>query len=127
MDDQNQQLTQDNNQAPPSEETPQTPQEETTPTPQPEAPAEPATGDQGEVQVMTIGKYEVKIINNLCIGAASCIAVSPGVYKLDENNIAIFLDGATDTEENLLASAQSCPTKAIEIKDTETGQQVWPQ
>jgi ferredoxin len=87
---------------------------------------QPAGGDQE----MQIGKYTVKIVRDLCIGAASCIAVSPEVYELDENNVAVFKDGVnsqTDTEENILASAQSCPTKAIEIYDTETGAKVWPQ
>ena len=45
--------------------------------------------------------------------------------KLVENK-AVILEGADDTPENLLMAAQSCPTKAIIITDTETGEQVWP-
>ena len=30
-----------------------------------------------------IGKYKVKVIKSLCIGAASCIAVSPNIFKAD--------------------------------------------
>ncbi len=80
------------------------------------------TGDK-EIQ---IGKYKVKVIRNLCIGAASCVAVSPNIFKLDSENKAIINEGAQDVPENILMAAQSCPTKAIVIIDTETNTQVWP-
>lgn len=76
---------------------------------------------------MIIGKYKVKIVKDLCIGAGSCVAVSPAVFELDANKKAIFLEGATDDEENVLTAAQSCPTKAIIVTDAETGTQVWPE
>lgn len=81
-----------------------------------------STGDK-EIQ---IGKYKVKVIRNLCIGAASCIAVSPNIFKLDGENKAVILEGNQDTPENILMAAQSCPTKAIIVIDTETNTQVWP-
>lgn len=74
-----------------------------------------------------IGKYKVKVVRSLCISAASCIAVSPNVFEFDSENKAIIKEGASDSEQNILMAAQSCPTKAIIITDTETGQQVWPQ
>lgn len=80
------------------------------------------TGDK-EVQ---IGKYKVKVIRDLCIGAASCIAVSPNIFKLDGENKAVILEQGQDVPENILMAAQSCPTKAIIIIDTETNKQVWP-
>ena len=80
-----------------------------------------------EDKIVQIGKYKVQVIRDLCIGAASCIAVSPTVFQLDGENKAIIQDGSTDTEENILMAAQSCPTKAIVITDTETGKQVWPE
>jgi ferredoxin len=76
---------------------------------------------------VVIGKYKVKVVRNLCISAASCIAVSPNVFEFDSENKAIIKEGASDSEQNILMAAQSCPTKAIIITDTETGQQVWPQ
>jgi ferredoxin len=82
----------------------------------------PANGDK---EVM-VGKYKVKVIRDLCIGAASCVAVSPNVFQLDQENKAVIPDGANDIPENILMAAQSCPTKAIVIIDTETGKQVWP-
>lgn len=80
------------------------------------------TGDQ-EVQ---IGKYKIKVIKSLCIGAATCVAISPNIFKLDEENKAVILEGQ-DVPENILMAAQSCPTKAVIIVDTETNTQVWPE
>lgn len=85
--------------------------------------AQPAMTEDKEI---IVGKYRMKILRHLCIGAASCVAISPDVYELDSGNIAIFKADAHDTEDNLLAAAQSCPTKAIEIFDNETGAKVWP-
>ncbi len=74
-----------------------------------------------------VGKYKIKVIRSLCIGAATCVAISPNVFELDDKNIAVQKIGGVDVPENILMAAQGCPTKAIVITDTETGQQVWPQ
>ncbi len=70
-----------------------------------------------------IGK--IFIDRDLCIGAASCIAVVPDVFELDNENKAVVKnkDGADD--ETLLLAAQSCPTKAIILYDEE-GNQIYP-
>jgi ferredoxin len=73
-----------------------------------------------------IGKYKIKVIRDLCIGAASCVAISPNIFKLDGENKAIIEEAGQDVPENILMAAQSCPTKAIVIIDTETNTQVWP-
>ena len=73
-----------------------------------------------------IGKYKVKVVRTLCIGAATCVAVSPATFELDAERKAVVKEGSTDAEANILMAAQSCPTKAITIIDTETGKQVWP-
>jgi ferredoxin len=74
------------------------------------------------------GKYQVKIIPDKCIGAASCVAVAPKAFKLNDQQIVTVLPSINEeTDENLLLAAQSCPTMAIEIVDTETGQKVWPK
>lgn len=78
------------------------------------------------VQSKQIGKYRVEVINDKCIGAASCAAIAPGVFELDEENIARIISQDGDDDETKLLAAQSCPTSAIIVTDTETGQQVWP-
>jgi len=85
---------------------------------------------------------KLKIDRNLCIGAASCVAIYPDVFLLDAENKAVVpkkSGGQTSDEiavteinvtaiddNNLLLAAQSCPTKAIFLYD-ETGKQVYPE
>lgn len=82
--------------------------------------------DQDGTQTKQIGKYQVKIIREKCISAASCVAIAPAVFQLDEQQIATVVsqDGADD--DTKLLAAQSCPTMAIVVTNTETGEQVWP-
>lgn len=79
-----------------------------------------------EDKIVQIGKYKVQVVRHLCIGAASCVAVSPDTFQMDNENKAIILEASKDLPDNILMAAQSCPTKAIIITDTETGKQVWP-
>jgi ferredoxin len=74
------------------------------------------------------GKYKVVVIKDKCIGAASCIAVSPKTFKFDSEQIAEVIPTVIEeTDENLLLAAQSCPTLAIEVYDTTTNEKVWPK
>lgn len=84
----------------------------------------------------------LKIDRDLCIGAASCIAVYPDVYEMDDENKAVLklqdggrtsdqtdvslLDVSSVDDDTLLLSAQSCPTAAIFLYD-EDGTQVYPE
>lgn len=70
-----------------------------------------------------IGK--IFIDRDLCIGAASCIAVAPDVFELDSENKAVIKDKHAADNETLLLAAQSCPTKAIVVYDEE-GNQIYP-
>jgi len=74
-----------------------------------------------------IGKYKIKVLRDVCISAASCVAVSPNMFQLDDEKKAVVQENGKDEEANILLAAQSCPTRAIVIVDTETGKQIWPQ
>ncbi len=78
------------------------------------------------VQTKTIGKYQVQVINDKCIGAASCVAIAPAVFEMNEENIARVISQDGEDDETKLLAAQSCPTSAIVVIDTETNKQVWP-
>lgn len=82
--------------------------------------------DGAIVQVKQIGKYRVEVIRDKCISAASCVAIAPKVFQLDEEGIAIVISQDGNDDETKLLAAQSCPTAAIVVTDTETNQQVWP-
>jgi len=70
-----------------------------------------------------IGKIVVD--RDLCIGAASCIAVASDTFELDGENKAVTIDPNAADDETLKMSAQSCPTKAILLFDKD-GKQVYP-
>ena len=85
-------------------------------------------------------KY-LMVDRDLCIGAASCVAVYPEVFQLDDENKAVILQKAgiqtsdkTDIDvlevsalddDLLLLAAQSCPTAAIFLYDAD-GNQIFP-
>jgi ferredoxin len=70
-----------------------------------------------------IGK--IYIDRDLCIGAASCIAIAPGVFELDAENKATVKDPKGADDDTIMLAAQSCPTKAIYLYDEE-GNQIYP-
>ena len=71
--------------------------------------------------------YKIWVERGLCIGAATCIAVSPKVYVLDKEAKAIILDSADeDTIENIIESAKACPVAAIIIEDAQ-GNRIFPK
>ncbi|OGY17821.1 MAG: hypothetical protein A2900_00315 [Candidatus Chisholmbacteria bacterium RIFCSPLOWO2_01_FULL_50_28] len=78
-------------------------------------------------QIQKKGRYTVTVIRDKCIGAASCVAISPMTFKLDSETKAIVLAQKLDSDDNMLLAAQSCPTAAIVVTDDETGEQIWPK
>ena len=44
-------------------------------------------------------KYKIKIDRNLCIGAASCVALAMKTFALDSENKAIILENAETGEQ----------------------------
>lgn len=73
-----------------------------------------------------IRTFTVRIDRNLCIGAATCIAMAPKAWALDNEAKAIILDTA-DEESDVahLDAAKSCPVMAIIITDG-NGKQIFP-
>ena len=76
-----------------------------------------------EKKPVRVGK--IVIDRNLCIGAASCVAIAPGVFELDSENKAVVYSDIGADDETILLAAQSCPTRAIIVFDTE-GNQIYP-
>ncbi|HLD60992.1 MAG TPA: ferredoxin [Patescibacteria group bacterium] len=61
-----------------------------------------------------------------CIGANSCVAVAPGVFQLDAENLAYVVDPDSTDEDTILMSAQSCPVLAVLLYD-ENGGKIFPE
>jgi ferredoxin len=89
-------------------------------------PPTPPTVATPTTQTKQIGRYHVEVSRDKCIGAASCVAIAPQVFELDETQIATVISQDGNDDDTKLLAAQSCPTMAIVITDTQTGQQVWP-
>ena len=67
------------------------------------------------------------IDRSICIGAATCVALAPKAWALDNEAKAIILDTADqELPEALVNAAKGCPVAAITIIDNETGKQVSP-
>ena len=86
-------------------------------------------------------KIRVKVDEDLCIGAASCVTIAPETFQLNAENKAFVYDHSQEPEgsryerwievtedekENIILAAQSCPTLAIFIFD-EAGVQLFPE
>lgn len=74
---------------------------------------------------ISVSKYRTEVKRDLCIGAASCVAVAPETFALDDENIAIIKNPAGNPDETILMAAQACPTKAIYL--FEKDKQIWPE
>lgn len=76
--------------------------------------------------IRKIRNLTMRIDRDLCIGAATCIALAPKAWALDDEAKAIILDTAKEeTDQALLDAAKGCPVMAIFITD-ENGKQVYP-
>lgn len=70
-------------------------------------------------------KVRIKVINNLCIAAGTCVILAPETFDLDENSKAYVKEGTWDEAEDIIRAAASCPTTAIIIEDLH-GNQLYP-
>lgn len=77
-----------------------------------------------DAKPLKISKVEVD--RDLCIGAAPCVTVAPGVFQLDDENKAYVVDQNGADAETILLAAQSCPVQAIKVFDEE-GNQIYPE
>ena len=68
---------------------------------------------------------KVKVDRELCIGVGNCVAIAPGVFKLDQQNKAVAAEAPSVDEQTLWDAAESCPEKAIILEDDQ-GRQLYP-
>ncbi len=74
-----------------------------------------------------IRKLKTWVDRNLCIGAATCVAIAPKTFVLDSQAKAVYLNTAQeDTDATIIDAAKGCPVAAIIIED-EKGNRVFPK
>jgi ferredoxin len=94
-------------------------------------------------KTLNIMPYKVKVDRDLCIGAASCTAVSPNAFDLDSEGKAVIKkkDGTSTSDwvngadidaaqDEVVNAAKSCPVDAIIIVEVDDAgnevRQIWP-
>lgn len=73
-------------------------------------------------------KYIIEYDRSKCIGAASCAAIAPLTFLMDDENKAIINNESSDFDDDdiILAATQSCPVFAIKLIDKESGEVIFP-
>ncbi|PIV09765.1 hypothetical protein COS31_00915 [Candidatus Roizmanbacteria bacterium CG02_land_8_20_14_3_00_36_15] len=70
---------------------------------------------------------KIKVDRDLCIGAATCVAIAPKTFVLDSEAKAIILDSVDqETEASIIDAAKGCPVAAIIIEDKK-GNRIFPK
>lgn len=64
-----------------------------------------------------VGRLEVHIDRDLCVGFGDCVTESPEAFELDEDAVAVFKRPEAVTRERLLAACAACPVDAITVRD----------
>jgi ferredoxin len=67
----------------------------------------------------------IKVKNDLCISAATCIIHAPNTFDLDADGIVYAKETTWDEAEKIIDGAKSCPTTAIFVEDLD-GNQLYP-
>lgn len=49
------------------------------------------------------------------MGSGNCLYWAPGVFDLDDENVAVVAGDASGDEDRVRAAAENCPTTAISI------------
>lgn len=57
---------------------------------------------------------KAKVDRDLCIGCGLCVTISPDVFELDDEDIAVVISDIVD--ETVEDARDSCPTDAISIE-----------
>ena len=78
----------------------------------------------------TKGRYHISIEPSLCMAFGSCETLAPNVFEVDKNkmfNPKAKVKSETGNDfESILNAAETCPTKAIILRDRYTGKQIYP-
>jgi ferredoxin len=84
---------------------------------------------RGEIDIKTLEgeKVKVGIVEDLCLGTGFCAVLAPEHFSLERREIGAEPLGIADADEKLVdlerlrRAAESCPWRAIYLKDADTG------
>lgn len=76
---------------------------------------------------VNVHNLKVQVDRDLCIGAATCVAIAPLTFVLDSEAKAIILSSVDqEQDETIIDAARGCPVAAI-IIENEKGEKIFPQ
>lgn len=67
----------------------------------------------------------IEVDREICIGAGSCVALTPEVFSLDQANKAVVNPAYAATDEMITNAAKSCPVAAIYLYNRQ-GRRLYP-
>jgi ferredoxin len=84
---------------------------------------------RGEIDIITLEGKKLKagIVEDLCLGTGFCAVLAPEHFSLERKQIGAEPLGIADADERLVdlerlrRAAESCPWRAIYLKDSDTG------
>jgi ferredoxin len=84
---------------------------------------------RGEIEITTLEGKKLKagIVEDLCLGTGFCAVLAPEHFSLERKQIGAEPLGIADADERLVdlerlrRAAESCPWRAIYLKDSDTG------
>ena len=92
---------------------------------------------RGENEILSSDgkRLAVSVEQDLCLGAESCVSVAPTVFALDPHSLGLTrketeplgmmeVPEMSVDSETILRAAESCPYKAIHVRDLETGEEL---
>ena len=72
-----------------------------------------------------VGTLKVRIDRALCVGFGDCVEHAPDAFRLDHEDIAVFVDRAATECDRLVQACDLCPVDALTVWD-EHGNQLVP-
>ena len=92
-------------------------------------------GNFSKIQGMNEINVKVEIDKESCMGVGSCVSIAPQVFKIDESSLKSsfmayaplkLLDEHGTSNQTILEAAQSCPYKAIILKNKDNNERIYP-
>lgn len=69
--------------------------------------------------------YRIEIDVDECMSSGKCVADFPQGFAFDDDELATLVDGGSAlSADEALRAARNCPSRAIRLFDTDTGEAV---
>ena len=93
-----------------------------------------ADGRNGEYEKAKEPKIQpnlfVNVDKSLCIGCCSCEIIAPDVFEINKNSKSnpksTVINSKGAGVNQIMNAAETCPTKAIRVENTDTGERLFP-